>query len=49
MTQIIHTGIIVFGCLTGLIAVLVAWPSGRLREAISRVVEHFNQSPKQLP
>jgi len=49
VAQIVHTGIIVFGCLAGLIALLLAWPSCRLREVIYRVVERFHESPKQLP
>ena len=49
MTQIIHTSIIVVGSLTGLIALLLAWPSCRLREVMYRVVERINESPKQLP
>jgi hypothetical protein len=49
VAQIVLTSIIVFGCLAGLIALLLAWPSGHLREVVYRFVERFNQFPKQLP
>jgi hypothetical protein len=37
--QIVHTSIIVFGCLAGLVTVLLALPNMRLREAVYRFGE----------
>jgi ABC-type branched-subunit amino acid transport system permease subunit len=49
MGQIVHTSIIVFGCLAGLVAVLLALPTFRLREAMYRVGEWITQRNRDFP
>jgi hypothetical protein len=49
VTQIVHTSIIVFGCVVGLLALLLAIPGCRLRAVIYRFAGRINQHRKQLP
>lgn len=48
MTQIIHTGVIVVGCVAGIFTVAIAWPSSRLREFIYFLANHRPRGPHQL-
>lgn len=49
MVQLIHTGIIVVGCVTAVLAVLLALPNSRLREFIYFLANHRPRDPHQLP